>query len=153
MGGIVEDFSPLVGLKKLGTNHDFEFMIDGKNEDSRLSVNVFGFPTLGEYHLKFTKASGMDSTELKWWLDYDCLIFKTDSIKMNMEGGTVSIELCEENSDMCYYLENIKRVWRSPKEEIEISSEDIMKNEFYKSAISPKDKPSFLNLLFSFFKK
>ncbi len=154
MGGIVEELNPVKGLKKLGNySYEYRLSIEGKHEDTELLFDVKGFPTVGEYHIKFTDAKGMDNITLKDWLKYDLLIFKTDSIEMNMDNGTVSILLSEPDSNLNYYLENIKAVIRMPREEIEITEEDIMNNEYYKAAMTPPSGISFFGIIKSLFGK
>ncbi len=153
MGGLVEELNPVKGLKKLGnSSYEYRLLIEGKHEDSELLLDVKGFPTTGEYHIEFTAVKGLDSTHLKDWLEYDLLIFKTDTIDMNMDNGTVTILLSEPDSNFNYYLENIKAVIRMPREEIEVSLEDVMNNKHYKAAMFPK-KPSILSLIKSIFTK
>ena len=154
MGGIVEELNPVKGLRKLG-NYAFEYRlsIEGKHEDTELSFDVVGFPTMGEYHIKFTNATGMDSTPLKDWLKYDRLIFKTDTIEMNMDKGTVTISLSEPDSNFNYYLENIKAVIRMPREEIKVTEEDIINNKYYREAMKPPSRVSFFGILKTLFGK
>ncbi|MEC3906139.1 hypothetical protein VOI54_03860 [Tamlana sp. 2201CG12-4] len=152
MGGIVEELNPVKGLKKLSVGiYDFRLVIEGRHEDSELLMHVLEFPTTGTYHIKFTDIRGMDSTSLKDWLQYDLLVFKTDSIEMNMENGTVSILLREPNSDFNYYLENIKAVIRMPKEQAQVTEEDILNNEHYKKAVTPSANTSIFGKFKSLF--
>ncbi len=154
MAGVVEELNPVKGLKKLSVGiYDYRLVIEDKHEDSELIMDVIGFPTTGVYHIKFTDAKGMDSTDLKDWLKYDLLIFKTDSIEMNMDNGTVSISLSEPDSNFNYYLENVKSLIRMPKEEIQVTEEDIMNNEYYKKAVTPSNGTSVLGMFKSLFGK
>ena len=152
MAGIVEELNPVKGLKKLSIGiYDFRLVIEGKHEDSELLMDVLEFPTTRTYYIKFSNTKGMDSTPLKDWLKYDRLIFKTESIEMNMDKGTVTILLSEPESNHSYYLENIKTVLRMPKEEIEVTEEDIMNNKHYKKAMTPQSGKSISGIFKSLF--
>jgi hypothetical protein len=143
MGGLVETLNPAEGLKKLTVGvYEYRLVVEGEHEDSEMLFDVIAFPTTGTYHIKFTDVRGFNSTSLKDWLKHDLLIFKTETIEMNMDNGTVSIELEEQNSNICWHLENIKNVIRMTQEQIEVTKEDIMNNEYFQKAINPSRKSS-----------
>lgn len=162
-----QEEDPTIRLKKLAIGlYTYTLSIKGQNEDSRIDFEVIGFPTSGVYHLRFTEARGMDRANISHLLNFEKVIFETNSISKIAETTTITVKDFE--SGISYKLENILFVLRQEIDNsVTTTQEDLMNNKYYRNAMKsvlnsqktinssppPKSSNGFFNWLNSLNKK
>ena len=130
--------NPAIRLKKLTVGvYEYTLIIEGKNEETRLSFDVLAFPTTGTYHLKFKDARGIDKSDVSHFLKFTEMVFDTNTMVEN--SNSVSISLTDISSGITFDLENILFV---TKEEIDNSptAEDYKNNESFQNMVKQQHK-------------